>query len=218
MKRIYDSEIMDDFNIQDERIDKALDELKIINKFLGGVSTSKFGLAKLKLSNNSTIADIGSGASDILFSINGSGTDFKIFSVDKNPRVIDYLNSRNKFSKNILSDALKLPFKDKTFDVAHSSLFIHHFKEDEIVNLIREFFRISKKGIIINDLQRSFLALIGITLLTTFFSKSEMVKNDAPLSVKKGFTKPELLQLLQKAGIKNYSLHRKWAFRWLVVI
>lgn len=218
MKRIYDSEIMDDFNIQDGRIDKALDELKVINKLLGGVATTKSGFTKLNLSNNSTVADIGSGSSDILFSLTRNKTEFKIFSVDKNPRVIKYLNRGYKFSTLILSDALQLPFKEKAFEVVHSSLFIHHFSENEIVDLLKEFFRISRKGIIINDLQRSYLALIGIKLLTTFFSKSEMVKNDAPLSVKRGFTKSELIELLQKAEIKNFSIHRKWAFRWLLVI
>jgi hypothetical protein len=41
MKRSYEPELMDDFSIRDERVDLALKELKIINKFLGGISTSK---------------------------------------------------------------------------------------------------------------------------------------------------------------------------------
>ncbi|MCH7973132.1 MAG: hypothetical protein IH949_04475 [Bacteroidetes bacterium] len=49
-------------------------------------------------------------------------------------------------------------------------------------------------------------------------SKSSMVKNDAPLSVKKGFVKSELIDMFKNLKITNYKIKRKWAFRWLVVI
>jgi len=71
---------------------------------------------------------------------------------------------------------------------------------------------------IINDLRRSVWALIGIKLLTILFSKSSMVKNDAPLSVKRGFIKSELIDMLKSLKIINYKIKRKWAFRWLVAI
>jgi hypothetical protein len=49
------------------------------------------------------------------------------------------------------------------------------------------------------------------------FSKSDLVKNDAPVSVLRGFKKMEWKNLLQKAGINNYSVKWKWAFRFLIV-
>ena len=62
------------------------------------------------------------------------------------------------------------------------------------------------------------LALIGIRLLTFIFSRSILVRNDAPVSVKRGFLKPELLNLLKDLGISDYKIKLKWAFRWLIVI
>ncbi len=208
---------MDDFSIQDERIDIALRELKIINRFLGGISTTK---AALKILNNSekrssTILDIGSGSSDNLVAAKKNFPEIKILSVDKNLRV---LTSNDSYLMKINADAFKLPFKDNSCDIIHVSLFLHHFTEEQIQILLKEFLRVSKTGIVINDLQRSYLALIGIKLLTILFSKSEMVKNDGPLSVKRGFTKAELLNLLKDAGIKNPVIKWKWAFRWMVVI
>jgi D-alanyl-D-alanine dipeptidase len=44
-----------------------------------------------------------------------------------------------------------------------------------------------------------------------------LVKNDAPLSVKRGFRKSELVSLLEKAGFKNYSVKWSWAFRYRIV-
>jgi hypothetical protein len=43
------------------------------------------------------------------------------------------------------------------------------------------------------------------------------VKHDAPLSVARGFTKKEWLQFFNIAGISNYSIEWKWAFRWLII-
>ena len=208
---------MDDFSIQDERIDKALSELKIINKYLGGISTTKSALSYFIHSKKDElkILDIGSGSSDNLLSARNKYSYLQIISIDKNLRALS--NSNNQ-TKKINSDAFELPFKNNRCDIVHSALFLHHFTEEQIQILLKEFLRIARKGIIINDLQRSVFALLGIKILTVLFSKSEMVKNDGPLSVKRGFTKSELLNLLSGAGVKNFVIKWKWAFRWMVVI
>ena len=217
MKRSYDAEIMDDFSIQDERIDNALHELKLINKYLGGISTTKSALNYFIKSKDQkvTVLDIGSGSSDNLIAAKNQFSQLQIISLDKNLRV---LNNSENFSKKINSDAFYLPMKNDSFDIIHAALFLHHFNEEQILKLLKEFLRIAKKGIVINDLQRSYFALLGIRILTLLFSKSEMVKNDGPLSVRRGFIKSELLKLLSYAGIKKFFIKKKWAFRWMVVI
>ena len=217
MKRSYEAEIMDDFSIRDGRIDEALHELKIINKYLGGISTTKSALkyfldsAKVGLN----VLDIGSGSSDNLIATREKYPALKIISIDKNLRV---LSSENNRLIKINSDAFILPFKDNSCDIIHTALFFHHFTYKQLNKLMKEFLRISQKGIIINDLQRSYFALIGIKILTILFSKSEMVKNDAPISVKRGFTKQEILKLLSDVGVTDIVIRKKWAFRWMVVI
>jgi len=217
MKRSYDEEIMDDFSIQDGRIDKALNELRIINKYLGGISTTRSALKYFINSETGglNILDIGSGSSDNLLALESNFHNLKILSIDKNLRVLS--NSKNQLKK-INSDAFHLPFKKDSCDIIHAALFFHHFTENQIQKLLKEFLTIARKGIIINDLQRSCFALLGIKILTVLFSKSEMVKNDAPLSVKKGFTKQELLKLLSDADITNFVIKRNWAFRLMIVI
>ena len=208
---------MDDFSIQDERIDKALNELKIINKFLGGISTTKSALSYFIQSKKDElkILDIGSGSSDNLLSAKSNYPNMQILSIDKNMRA---LSSSENLLEKINSNAFELPFKNNSCDIIHSALFLHHFTEEQIKILLKEFLRIARIGIIINDLQRSYLALLGIKILTVLFSKSEMVKNDAPLSVKRGFSKQEILNLLEDVGVKNFAIKKKWAFRWMVVI
>ena len=48
-ERSYQKEMMDDLSIKAERVNAALKELKIINKYLGGNSTTKDGLKKILL-------------------------------------------------------------------------------------------------------------------------------------------------------------------------
>ena len=71
-------------------------------------------------------------------------------------------------------------------------------------------------GFFINDLQRNWFAYHSIKIITQIFSSSYLVKNDAPLSVARGFYKNEWIRLLTEAGIKNYAVDWKWAFRYLI--
>jgi 2-polyprenyl-3-methyl-5-hydroxy-6-metoxy-1,4-benzoquinol methylase len=218
LKRRYTAEIMDDFSIQDERIDLALRELKLVNTFLGGTAATADGFRILRKRANIfrtlKVLDVGSGGSDVFDS---NTENLSITALDKNPRTCTYIRQHSPFIV-ICGDAQRLPFEQKSFDVVHASLFLHHFSEKEITILLRSFAEKSKFGIIINDLRRSILAFVGIKILTTIFSKSSMVKNDAPLSVLRGFLKSELQNILSDCGFKHFVIKRTWAFRWLVVI
>jgi hypothetical protein len=211
---------MDDFSITDFRIDIALNELKLVNRFLGGVSTSKTGFEMLFYNSNYEtikVLDIGSGSSDIFQRLISKIPNLKIFSIDRNYRVCEIIKNENT-AHPIFGDAIAPPVNEKSISVVHASLFLHHFNEDEIKKIIKSSLAIAEKGMVINDLRRSVWALIGIKILIYFFSKSTMVKNDAPLSVKRGFNKLELINLLEELKITNYKIKRKWAFRWLIVI
>ena len=117
----------------------------------------------------------------------------------------------------LVSDYKKVHFESKP-DIIFCSLFCHHFKEDELVEMFRWMSGNSFLGFFVNDLHRHVFAYYSIRMLTSLFSKSYLVKNDAPLSVLRGFKKKELSALLDKAGISNYTIRWKWAFRWLVIV
>lgn len=222
MKRLNVPEMMDDFSINDERIDAALGELKIINKFLGGSRVTRMGLKKIIPAYSSNeklkILDAGSGASDVLSSNKSLLNNADIFLIDLNMRICHYLKEQNRNTNIVYGDVCSLPFKEAAFHILHFSLFLHHFSEEEITNLIEQAKEKKVSAIIINDLRRSVFALIGIKILITLFSRNELVKNDAPISVRRGFVKSELKNILQRTNAKNYFIKRMWAFRWLVII
>lgn len=218
LTRRYDPEIMDDASIQDVRMDNALRELKLVNVFLGGKSVTQQGLHTLRTTLGLdryplSLLDIGAGGADVF----DDSAGLQITVLDRNTRVCGYLKARSPYSV-ICGDALLLPFKERSFDIIHASLFLHHLREDHIRAMLSSCLRISRHGIIINDLRRSIFAYAGIWILTSLFSSSPMVKHDGPLSVLKGFSRNELKSMLEDCGVTNYSLHRRWAFRWLVVV
>lgn len=220
IRRSYRKELMDDLSINDERIGTALNELGTINKYLGGNSVTKKGIDYFLSDpgNGLKILDIGGGGSDILYNLRRKIKGLNIYSLDLNKFSCHYQKTNNGNNKIICADALKLPLREKSFDLVHASLFLHHFTEEEIIHMLSCFILLSKKGVVINDLRRNILAFIGIKLLTMFFSNSEFVKYDGPLSVKRAFIKTDLVQILHKAGIKKYQLKRMWAFRFLLII
>lgn len=229
--RSNEVEIMDDLSCSGEVVNQTLKELDFINKWLGGNAVTLQGinhlLSQRKISSpyHLHLADIGCGSGDLLNQIGALLTKKNISStltgIDANPNIIAYAtnNFRNISSltfqtENIFDDS----FRSKSFDIVTATLFLHHFTGAELSDILCALKNQVKIGIVINDLHRHPLAYYSIRLLTRFFSKSDMVQFDAPLSVLRGFSKREWVEILADAGIKTYSIKWKWAFRWQIII
>lgn len=226
--RSADVEIMDDLNCTGEVVDQTLRELEIINTLLGGNHVTISGVKNLlsaKSITNLTIADLGCGGGDILKLIalwgRKQGFKFRLTGIDANPNIVTFARKNsegfpeiNYEPVNIFSDE----FSKKKYDLILATLFMHHFSDDQLVKIFTSLKTQASIGIVINDIHRHWFAFHSIRILTQLFSKSKMVKYDAPLSVLRAFTKSDLQSILQKAGIENYQLKWKWAFRWQLII
>jgi 2-polyprenyl-3-methyl-5-hydroxy-6-metoxy-1,4-benzoquinol methylase len=104
------------------------------------------------------------------------------------------------------------------FDIVISSLFTHHFADENWIRLIQKMADCAAEYVVINDLHRHWFAYHSIGVLTSVFSKSEMVKHDSKLSVLRSFKREELEKLLKKGGFKIFSIKWMWAFRWQICI
>lgn len=226
--RSVDLEKMDDLDCQGEVVDQTLRELEIINRLLGGDDVTLKGVAQLIGKNRRpflTIADLGCGGGDLAMKMVKWGKQnsvlVKLTGVDANPHIVEYakVNTRQFPEIEFLTaNVFSSDFQRRTFDILTATLFIHHFTEEELVRLFSAWKTQATMGIVINDIHRHFLSFHSIRLLTRFFSRSEMVQYDAPLSVRRAFKKKELELILHRAGITNFSLSWKWAFRWQLVI
>lgn len=224
-KRSSELELMDLPNPDPFIIRQTIREIEKINLLLGGFNQTLQDLESFKFYKESlSIQDWGCGSGDLLRKISAWSKRKKIphdlTGLDIDPETIRYAEEISQeysirfYCKDIFSPDLE----ENSTDIVCSCLFSHHFLDEDWIRLIKKMLAVSRIGVIINDLHRHWFAYYSIKLLTRIFAKSYMVRYDAPLSVARGFTKRELLSFLQIAGIKNYKLRWKWAFRWSLVI
>lgn len=225
-KRSYKKELLDDPSIPFADIKQNMKELNVVNTWLGGHQISITGLEdilkKFPKKENITICEIGCGGGDNLNAINKwcrqKGINALFIGIDIKPECIAFAEEQypSLNAKWILSD-YKLTLFDKQPDIIFSSLFCHHFTDEEIISMLGWMKKNASMGFFINDLHRHSVAYHSIKMITAFVSKSYLVKNDAPLSVARGFKLSEWKELMKEANIVRYSISWKWAFRHLIV-
>jgi 2-polyprenyl-3-methyl-5-hydroxy-6-metoxy-1,4-benzoquinol methylase len=218
-------EIMDDLELDTPVLFRTLRELDFINETLGGnqISLKSFKKKIIGLRRVSVL-DMGTGSGMMLRKMYGVARkqqkQFMATGIDANAHVCTYASSHTPAELPITysdKDVFDEACYEHEVEIIHACLFTHHFSEEQLVWLFRRWKKTAKTAVIVNDLHRNPIAYYSIKWLTRLFSSSSMVKYDAPLSVARGFKKKELEQILSKAGIEEYQLQWKWAFRWLLV-
>jgi 2-polyprenyl-3-methyl-5-hydroxy-6-metoxy-1,4-benzoquinol methylase len=223
--RSYQPELLDQANIPFADIQQNMNELDTINRYLGGHRVTLAGIEKLAVPGSRlSICEIGCGGGDNLRAVNRwchqRNIAVTLTGIDINPECIRVARSRAEepSSRFIASDYRTVSLEKDKPDIVFSSLFCHHFRETEIISMLHWMRENSRLGFFINDLHRHPMAYHAIRILTSIFSKSYLVKNDAPLSVRRGFIRKEWAELIRKAGILHFSIEWKWAFRWLITV
>lgn len=225
-KRSTQKELLDADNIPFADIRQNMKELEVVNSRLGGHRISISAVRKFIQTydlTELTICEIGCGGGDNLAAIakwcSKHNVQTNFIGIDIKKECIDYAMVQHATMPVtwIVSDYRVVTFKHRPA-IIFSSLFCHHFTDEEVVEMLQWMASNSTCGFFINDLQRHKLPYLLIKNLTTLFSRSYLVRNDAPLSVARGFKRYEWKRLLQNAGIINYSLQWKWAFRFLIIV
>ncbi|MBK7883108.1 MAG: methyltransferase domain-containing protein [Chitinophagaceae bacterium] len=222
-KRSYKKELLDADDIPFEAIRQNMNELNTINSWLGGHAITINAVKKfIPAGKTISICEIGCGGGDNLYAVEKwckkNNITASFTGIDIKQSCIDF--AKNKYAAMnanwITSDYEKVNFETKP-DIIFSSLFCHHFLETELVNMAQWMKKNCCKGFFINDLERNIIAYYAIKFLTRLFSKSYLVKHDAPLSVARGFKKKEWHIILSQANVTSYIIQWKWAFRHLVM-
>jgi 2-polyprenyl-3-methyl-5-hydroxy-6-metoxy-1,4-benzoquinol methylase len=216
-------ELMDDFSIGGDLLRDTLDKLENINRWLGGNLMTVKALKKV-LKNHPkeqelTIADIGCGHGDILRDVakfgRKNGYKMKLIGMDANPTAIAYANELSTEFPELsfkTEDIFSEAFKNRKFDVVLATLFLHHFKEAQLVSFLGNTLKQTKIGIVVNDLHRHKLAYYLFMLLAVFI-KNNMIIEDGLTSVLRGFKRNELVHISNKLKVKP-QISWKWAFRF----
>jgi SAM-dependent methyltransferase len=221
--RSTQKELLDGDSIPWQDVKQNLKELNGINTYLGGHAITVEGVKKLlpRSIDKVHIVEIGCGGGDNLNAIyaylSKLDIDFFLTGIDLKKECIAFAKEKYPDIHFICSDYQNVFFDEKP-SLIFCSLFCHHFYDQHLHEVIQWMHQNSKFGFFINDLQRHPIAYYSIKILTSLFSKSYLVKNDAPLSVARGFRKKEWESILAENQIPHFSILWKWAFRHLILV
>jgi len=225
--RSSEMEIMDDFTMEGVLFRDTLDKLEIINRFLGGNSVTINGLKNL-LKNQSknktiTIVDLGCGNGDILRDVAKFGRknnySFNLIGIDANLAATEYAKELSKEYSELsfkTIDILSEDFKKQSYDVVLCTLFLHHFKNEELISFLKTTTDKATIGVVVNDLHRHKLAYYLFKLIG-FFIKNKMVRQDGLTSVLRAFKREDLENIAKEIKV-HFSIQWKWAFRYLWIL
>jgi hypothetical protein len=228
--RAQEAEIIDDFALAGEEIEKTFNSIEQVNIWLGGnlvfVNSLKKVLRHPAIQHKEDVLlhDLGCGSGDGLVSLakwaRKQSRNIRFLGLDANPFVIQLAEKRTGDfpeihfqTQNIFADTYRL----KGVDIATFNLCLHHFEPQEIEVLLLKCKADGVHSILINDLHRHWLAYYLFQLVCWVFRSPKIAKEDGLLSIRKGFKRKELIQMAESLGA-SYQLSWRWAFRWQLIL
>jgi ubiquinone/menaquinone biosynthesis C-methylase UbiE len=225
-KRSNEAELMDGSDYSTDELVENLADLRRVNRYLGGQSALTrrlFPMIESLDSREVRLLDIGTGSADIPQMIvrwaRARGIDLDFVVLDLNEiaaREARMLTSGYPEIDVVRADASNLPFADGSFDFVIASLFLHHFENRDAAQLLRGFARVARVAFLVNDLRRHPVAYYSIKLLTRIFTRNRLVRNDAAVSVLRGFSQCDIEEIERESQIKLQS-HYHFPYRIVLV-
>ncbi len=200
-----------------------LRDIRRVNRFAGGTAVVLRHLPELlaDVSRGTTITllDIATGSGDIPRALvrwsRRRGYVFRVLATDVSEDVLVIARRETADEPTITleaCDARALPYPDGAFDIAVCSLALHHFPRAEAIMVLAEMGRVSRRGIILNDLVRTWPGYVGAWLLGNVTTTNRLTRHDAPLSILRAFTPDELGTMAREAGLSHIEVtpHLFW--------
>jgi len=228
VKRSYEKELMDSPGNDPELLAGDLRNLRLLNSVLNGSRSVVLALNHILRRaplEHVSLLDVGTGSADIpalvLAQLRRRGVGAKIVGLEADPttaRIAAQRSANLSDIEIIQGDAGAAPFSPGSFDFVVASQFLHHFAEAKIIELLKQWAKLARRGIIISDLVRHPLAYHGIRLLTKLTTRNIMTLTDAPLSVRRAFTFKEWLDLLRQSDTGEVEMFSVFPFRMAATI
>jgi SAM-dependent methyltransferase len=202
-------ELMDEADPKDAR--ECLKDLIRINTVLGGHRIVRHMLARAGCREREafSILDVGAASGDTADVIRQAYPNATVVSLDRNE-----VNLGAAQGSKVLADAFQLPFAPRSFDFVMCSLFLHHFRNDQVLKLIQGFAAVARNAVLISDLERHIAPYLFLPASRPVFGWHWMTIHDGRISVRAAFRKAELKNLAEHAGLQQVRVetHRP-AFR-----
>ena len=208
-------------DIQPELLDHAepdvaranLADLVRINTRFGGHSIIRKLFRDAGAGGAFSVLDVGAASGDTARVIQETYPHASVTSLD-----YSRINMGSAPYPKVLANAFTLPFADGAFDYVISSLFLHHFTDERVADLLRGFDRVARRAVLIADLERHAVPYLFLKCSRALFGWGFITVHDGLLSVRAAFRAPELLAVARRAGLENARVRtNRPAFRLTLV-
>jgi ubiquinone/menaquinone biosynthesis C-methylase UbiE len=222
-QRSYELEHLDKGDYTPEEYEGCIVELQRVNKWLGDASALRDSLLK-EIERDGlrsfSVLDVGAGSGELL-----RVAAKWAWETERSARLVGLeLNERSATAiceesreypaiSGVRGDAFRLPFDDRRFDYVICSLFTHHFRDEQVVDLLREMSRVAARGIFVIDLHRDPGAYYFYTTIGRLFLHNRLIREDGALSILRSFKSEELESLGQQAGLANVMVEKHFPSR-----
>jgi SAM-dependent methyltransferase len=187
----------------------SLRDLARINRYLGGYYVlGRLFSDVVQPSESFSVLDIGAASGDMGAAIQRRYPRAQVTSLDYK---CDHL--AQAADPKLVADAFRLPFRPSSFDFVFSSLFLHHFSDDQVVELLRSFRSVARRAVLAIDLDRGPLAYYFLPHTRWLFRWHDITIHDGQISVAAALKKDELRALAVRAGLRGarVRVHRPWS-------
>jgi len=219
------SERLDAPGVDESAVEESLDDLARINRLFGGNRLTLNGLDRLfpgRGHGRLTLLDAGCGGGDTALAMarwaRQRGFVPHVVGVDASPSIAALAHDRVGDDVELhVGDMRELGFDDDSVDVATCSLVVHHLEPADAVRALQELSRVARRGVLVNDLVRSRVGLVGAHLVARLLARNSITRHDAVLSVRRAYTRDELLGFVRAAGLRPLEVRGWLGYRVAIV-
>lgn len=207
-KRVIEPELLDHLPAADAR--RNLADLVRINEHFGGHSTIRRVLATvLPRDGQFTLLDVGAASGDTARLVARLYPEAHVTSFDYNET-----NLGAAPAPKVIGDAFHMPFARESFDYVFCSSFLHHFSDERVIELLRSFYMIARRAVVVCDLERHIAPWVFLPLTKWLYGWGRVTVHDGVISVRAAFRAEELAGAARRAGIEVAAVRRhRPAFR-----
>jgi 2-polyprenyl-3-methyl-5-hydroxy-6-metoxy-1,4-benzoquinol methylase len=220
MRRRFDPamlEMMDRPQPVTPELERDLANLRSFNRRFGSHRLVKHFLRRwLKPNMNARVLDLATGSGDIPRLI----VDFaRANDVRLRVDAIDQQSSTLQIASDLSSNYPEITYTSadlfkwnpaEPYDIVLCSLALHHFSEDDAVQILQKCANWSRGAVLVADLGRARWLSLAVHLVTTIVYREPMTKFDARLSAARAFSFHEMAELARRASWRNFG-HRRFA-------
>jgi hypothetical protein len=216
------TELLDDPRADPAAVRRQLRDIARLNALFGGTRAVVKALEPLFKAGKKeagrgksmtwTLLDVGTGLGDIpraaAAAARRHGINLRLVGVELNRAAAAAARGGAGGLALVLADGGALPLRSRSVDVVIASQVLHHLPRDVAVRWIATFGALARRAVILADLRRSRVAMAALWFASYPLGFGGVTRHDAIVSLRRGYTRGELNEMLLAAGAPPVARYR----------